>query len=183
LAAASIVVWLEGSNDPRTKERGWIMKDHDFSTSFLVDQTPEEAFLAIQNVRGWWSETIEGDTRTVGDEFTYRHEELHQSRQKLVEAVAAQRVVWRIEDARLSFVENSGEWKGTQLRFEIAARGGKTEVRFTHVGLSPTCECFAACSKGWSFYVGESLRSLLATGRGQPDREEKALGCGYSSPP
>lgn len=159
------------------------MKDQDFSTTFWVDQTPKEALAAIQNVRGWWSETIVGDTRRVGDEFSYRHEDLHQSRQQLEEVVPGQRVVWRVLDARLSFTRQPDEWKGTQLRFEVAPRGGKTEVRFTHVGLRPACECYEACSKGWSFYVGESLRSLMATGRGQPDREEKALGCGYSSPP
>ena len=36
------------------------MNDQNFTTAFSVDHTPEEAFDAISNVRGWWSEEIEG---------------------------------------------------------------------------------------------------------------------------
>ncbi len=37
----------------------------DFSTTLLVDQTPKEVFQAINNVRGWWSEEIEGSTHKL----------------------------------------------------------------------------------------------------------------------
>ena len=51
------------------------MTTSDFTTSFLVDQTPEEAFKAINNVRGWWSEEIEGSTDKLNDEFSYHYED------------------------------------------------------------------------------------------------------------
>lgn len=56
--------------------------------------------------------------------------------------------------------------------FEIARKDGKTEVRFTHVGLVPTIECYGRCSGAWDFYVNGSLQSLITTGKGKPTQEQ-----------
>ena len=60
--------------------------------------------------------------------------------------------------------------QGTDIVFEISANAAQTEVRFTHVGLIPDHECFENCSTAWGFYITSSLRSLIATGEGQPNR-------------
>lgn len=146
------------------------MNGQHFTTSFSVDQAPAEVFRAITNVRGRWSEQIEGRSESVGDTFTYRHGNLHQSTQKLTEVIPSERVVWLVVDGYLSFVEKKGEWKGTQVIFDVSTRpGGNTRVRVTHEGLNPSCECFEACSKGWGFYINQSLRKLITTGSGRPD--------------
>jgi hypothetical protein len=41
-------------------------KQH-FTTTFSVDRTGQEAFEAITNVRGWWSQEVEGVTDQVGN--------------------------------------------------------------------------------------------------------------------
>lgn len=140
-----------------------------FSTSFTVDQTPGEAFAAINDVRAWWSGEIEGDTDKLGDEFTYRYEDVHFSKQRITELVPATKVVWHVEDSFLSFVKDTTEWNETEITFEISTIGDQTEVRFTHRGLVPEFECFNDCSNAWGFYVRESLRSLITTGRGRPN--------------
>lgn len=141
-----------------------------FTTAFTVDQTPEEAFTAICNVRGWWTGDIAGTSDRLGDEFTYRYEDLHMSRQRVTEFTPGQRLSWAVLDSRLSFVENSSEWTGTTISFEISRQGSQTEVRFTHHGLRPACQCFEGCSNAWSFYINDSLRSLISTGQGDPGR-------------
>jgi len=145
------------------------MKKPDFTTAFLVDQSPEEVFDAVRNVRGWWSEAIEGATDRVGGKFKYRHADLHRSTQKITELVPGRKIAWRVLDSELSFVKDGAEWKGTDIVFDIARKGAKTEVRLTHRGLVPALECFEACSGGWAFYFSDSLRRLITTGKGQPD--------------
>jgi len=145
------------------------MKSNDLSYSFSVDKSPEEVFSAIKDVRSWWSQGIEGKTGKVGDVFTYRHRDMHYSTQKLVEVEPDAKLVWLVTDARLTFTKNQREWEGTKITFEISRNGKKTDVRFTHVGLSPDHECFNACSEGWGFYIKDSLRKLITTGKGDPD--------------
>jgi len=41
------------------------MKSSNYTTSFVVDETPEEAFAAINNVRGWWSSLIATSTEEI----------------------------------------------------------------------------------------------------------------------
>lgn len=145
------------------------MKTNSFSTTLLVDQTPEEAFQAINDVRGWWSGEIEGDTSGLGAIFTYRYKDAHRSQQKITEFISGKKVVWHVLDSQLNFVEEKSEWNGTDIVFEISEKGGKTEVHFAHEGLVPQYECFGSCSNAWGALINGNLRKLIATGKVQPD--------------
>ncbi len=149
------------------------MNSQNFTATFTVDQTPEEAFAAINNVRGWWSGQIEGNTDKLGAEFTYRYKDVHYSKQKITEFVPGKKVVWLVLDSYLSFVKDKTEWNGTKISFEVSQKGTKTEIQFTHLGLVPEYECFDACSNAWGGYVRGSLRKLITTGKGQPNPEER----------
>ena len=136
--------------------------------SFVVDQNPREVFEAINNVRGWWSGEpgVVGNAEKVGDEFTYRYDPYQYSKQRVTELVPGKRVVWRVVESQLNFVENKHEWTDTEVVFDVCEKEGKTELRFSHLGLSPACECFNGCSSAWNSYVNGSLKSLIATGTG-----------------
>jgi hypothetical protein len=112
------------------------MNDRNYTTSFTVDQTPAEAFASINDVRGWWSGNIEGDTDALGAEFTYRYKDVHYTKQKISEFVPNQRVVWHVEEAFLNFTDEPDGWAGTDVTIEITPNGDETEVRFTHRGLA-----------------------------------------------
>ncbi|MHB1605765.1 MAG: SRPBCC family protein [Leptospirales bacterium] len=155
------------------------MSDQNFTTAFTVEQSPEDAFSAVNNVRGWWSGDIEGRTEKVGDEFTYRYKDVHHCKIKVIEVLPGKKVVWLVLDNFFDFIKDKSEWKGTKMIFEIAKKGDKTELRFTHLGLVPEYECFDLCSNAWGFYIKESLRSLIATGRGQPNEIGGKLGKGF----
>ena len=134
------------------------MKNQNFTTTISVDQSPEEVFKAITNVRGWWSGEIEGDTGRLGAEFTYRYKDVHRSKQKVTEFVPGKKVVWHVLDSELSFAKDKSEWNDTE-----------TEVRFTHEGLVPRFECYGSCSNAWGTLINGNLRKLITTGKSQPD--------------
>jgi hypothetical protein len=145
------------------------MSTSDFTTTFLVDQTPKEVFNAINNVREWWTGEpgIEGSTDKLDDEFTYRYKDLHYSKQKITESIPGKKIVWLVTDSKLNFIKDKSEWTGTKISFEIAKKGDKTEARFTHVGLVPDIECYGDCSNAWSSYVNSSLRNFIINNKVQ----------------
>jgi uncharacterized protein YndB with AHSA1/START domain len=141
------------------------MKTNDFTATISVDQTPEEVFAAINDVRSWWTGEIEGRTDVLGAEFTYSHNDIHRTTHKVTELVPAKRVVWHVTASRLSSFANTQEWDGTDIVFEIAKNGDKTDVRFTHVGLAPAVECYDRCSRAWSFFIMDSLKKRIGAGK------------------
>ena len=145
------------------------MNSRNFTIALTLDQTPEKAFAAINNVRGWWSEEIEGNTDKSGAEFKYHFKDIHRCKLKITELVPGKKVVWHVLDNHFNFTKDKTEWKGTDIVFEISKKDGKTEVRFTHIGLVPEYECYDACKEGWGFYINTSLRDLITKGKGRPN--------------
>jgi hypothetical protein len=151
------------------------MNNQNFTVSFLVDQTPQEAFQAINNVYGWWTENVVGSSAKLNDEFEVYFGDVHYSKQKLIEVVPGKRVVWRVTDSKLNFIKDKTEWTNTEISFDVSKKGDKTEIRFTHIGLAPDVECYDACSSAWNDYITNSLRKLITTGKGKPTTQENKL--------
>ncbi len=139
-----------------------------YTTTFTVDRTPQDVFDAINDVRGWWSDDIDGRTDVQGEEYTYRSKDIHRSQILVTELVPGERVVWRVLDNYMNFVQDQNEWKDTEIRFEITRVGELTQVTFTHIGLVPAYECFDICTNAWGFLINGSLRDLIMTGAGDP---------------
>ena len=105
------------------------MTDPSYTTSFVVDQTPQAAFDAINDVAAWWTGEIEGTTDELGAEFTYRYQDIHYSKMRITELVPAQRVAWLVVESRLVPREDPEEWTGTSVSFDLIEEDGRTHLR------------------------------------------------------
>ena len=143
------------------------MENINYTTTILVNQTAKVVFEAVNNVTGWWQGEIKGNTNKLDAEFTYRVEDIHFSKQKVVELVPYEKVVWQVTDSLLSSFKDESEWTGTKISFEISEVNKKTQLRFTHAGLVPKNECYGDCSNAWGLLIQQSLFSLITTGKGK----------------
>ena len=144
--------------------------DRFLSHTQTFDEAPAQVFAAVLDPRAWWGKGITGDTSQVGDEFVYEVAGTHRSLMRLTEVVPNERVVWLAVANTITFLQDQQEWDGTEVHFDISVRDdGRTELVFTHVGLSPEVECYDVCHDAWGFYVTKSLRQLVTTGTGLPN--------------
>jgi len=141
------------------------MQATDFTTSINVDNTPIEVFNAINKPENWWSGDFEGDTENLNDEFTYQYGDMHYSKQRVVESIPGEKVIWLVTDSRLNFIEDKEEWTGTKIIFEISNAADKTQLTFTHTGINPEVECYDACSTAWGQLIQQSLYNYITTGK------------------
>jgi Activator of Hsp90 ATPase homolog 1-like protein len=148
------------------------MKSANFATSISVDETPEKAFKAINNVRGWWSENIEGRTDKLNAEFLYHYQDVHYCKIKVIELIPNQKIVWLVTDNYFKFTKDKAEWKGTKIIFDISQKDDQTKIKFTHEGLVPQYECYEICREAWTGYIKDSLHDLISTGKGQPSSKK-----------
>lgn len=141
-------------------------QEKDYSTSIIVDKSPSEVFKSISNVRGWWQGEIVGSTEKLNDEFTYQMAEFHVSKQKIIELLPDKKVAWLVTESKINFVADKNEWLNTTIIFDITKEKNRTKLTFTHHGLVPKIECYGGCSGAWGQLIGQSLFSLITTGKG-----------------
>jgi len=149
------------------------MSTSDFSLTLSVDKRAADAFKAITNVRGWWSEEIEGGTEKLNDVFLYHYEDVHKAQIKLIEVVPNKKIVWLIEKNFFKFTKDTSEWTGNTISFDLSENDHETHIRFTHHGLVPAYECYDICTNAWSQYIQKSLYNLITNGKGQPNGKGK----------
>lgn len=137
-----------------------------FTTTCMVDRSPEEVYEAIADVSRWWTGEVEGRADQAGDEFTYQFGDLHHSRQRVTELITDRRILWEVVDAKLSGRVTPDEWIGTRIVFDLSRVKDGTGIQFTHDGLVPAFECFDDCAYAWTFFLTGSLTTLITTGDG-----------------
>jgi hypothetical protein len=147
------------------------MENLNYSTEIETKRTSNEAYTAINNPHLWWTENFEGNSKKIGDEFTVTFGETF-IKLKVVELVGNYKIVWQVTDSHKHFLKNKKEWVDTKICFEITNEDNRrTRVKFTHFGLSNPLECYEICCDAWNGYLQGSLKNLIDTDKGTPDKK------------
>jgi hypothetical protein len=144
------------------------MKKQDYNAGITVNATAEEAFNAINNVRGWWTTSFEGQSEKLNDIFIVRFGETSIT-VKIIELIPYKKIGWHVIDCYKHWLKDKKEWKDTKMLWEISTENNETQIKFTHIGLVPGIECYKGCEGAWNFYLNESLFKLLTEEKGVPE--------------
>ncbi len=144
------------------------MQNDSYSTSIEVVASPGHVFDCINDVPEWFKDKgFEGSSAKLDDEFIFHYGEgyhAHYSKQKLVEFLPVQKVVWLITDSQINWIENNKEeWTNTRIVFELTADGNKTLLHFTHDGLVPALNCYTNTVLGWNMIIKEWLFNYITS--------------------
>lgn len=139
--------------------------NNSFTFSFESTKNANTIFEILSDVRQWWvglyEEEITGSSAQLNDEFTFiAGGNVHYSKQRLVELIPNKKLVWKVIESNLSFLNDKEEWTGTAFGFEISEQLHGVRVTFTHTGLVPQIECYENCSNAWSAYLRKIAQQL-----------------------
>jgi hypothetical protein len=142
------------------------MNQQDYHTSIEVASSPNVVFNHLKDVSKWWSKDFEGISANLNDEFVIYHPGAHYSKQKLIEVVPNEKIIWLVTDSKLNWLEkDEHEWTNTKMIFDLSTKGNKTLLQFTHEGLIPEKECYARCEQGWNMVIKERLFKYITEGK------------------
>jgi uncharacterized protein YndB with AHSA1/START domain len=129
-----------------------------------------DALTTIGALTAWWS-PVTGSGLQGGEllfPMVVGHTPLHV---RVDEATHPRTVRWTVSEC--TFMP---DWVGTQPTFTITPIDeGSSELTFEHHGLNDGLECNDMCSRSWDHFVGTSLRELLESGTGAPNRSPRDL--------
>jgi hypothetical protein len=63
------------------------MINSNYTITICVNKNPQQVYDAINNVNAWWQGEINGFTHQLHDEFEYKMEEFHLTKQKIIETI------------------------------------------------------------------------------------------------
>ena len=152
------------------------MKNKSYTATIEVAKSAQDVFNAIKEVTKWWNkEDFEGNSSKLNDEFVINHPTLHYSKQKLIEVVPNEKIVWLVTESTLHWLQkDKNEWTNTKMIFEIITNGDKVLLRFTHEALIPEKECYAMCEKGWTMIIKDWLFHFITYGTSSPELTKAA---------
>jgi len=141
--------------------------DGNYRAIIELPKSREFVFDCVRQVSKWWNkEDFEGNSSKLNDEFVISHPGRHYSKQKLVEVIPNQKMVWLVTESKLDWLKgDKSEWTNTKMIFEIIIKGNQAVLQFTHEGLVPKKECYELCERGWNMVIKEQLFNFITVGK------------------
>lgn len=143
-------------------------KKKDFHSAVTVNASATEVLKKISQVDLWWAKNFSGSAEKLNDQFTVRFGKTFVDF-KISELVPGKKVVWKVLDCYLEWINDKKEWNGTEVVFELSSDKNKTKIDFTHVGLVPEVECYKDCEVGWTKHLTVGLAAFINEGKGKPE--------------
>lgn len=144
------------------------MERENFHRTIKVNASAAEAVKKIGQVHLWWAENFTGSANKLNDKFTVRFGDTFVDF-KISLLIPGKKVVWKVTDCNLHWINDKKEWNGTEVVFEVSENKNATQIDFTHVGLVPGIECYDNCEAGWTGFVTMSLVKFINEGKGIPE--------------
>lgn len=146
------------------------MRQQNYHYDITLPVPGQQVFESLTNrIQEWWSTDFEGEAHHLNNIFTIHFNESFKT--LLVETlVPNKKVIWRCLECYLDIPGNTKkeEWTGTSIIWELEEIAGTTLLHLTHVGLTPSFQCYDICVTGWETYGETSLTRLVTTGEGVP---------------
>ncbi|MEW8496558.1 MAG: SRPBCC domain-containing protein [Candidatus Thiodiazotropha taylori] len=143
----------------------------DYRSSIICPVSPSQAYRAIaEEMDQWWTpmsapflKTGDRAKTDFGGDSYWVFEARSLDDAKLIELDCVESHM--VSDA----LDDPEEWRGTRLIFEFNEDKAGTEIRFTHLGLTPQFDCYEICKNGWDHYILTSLKNYLDGLGGMPN--------------
>ena len=104
-----------------------------YTASVELARSPREVFyVLLHDVGRWWPEQLEGSSSKLHDEFVFRTGDSHYSKNKVIELVPDQKLVWLTLESRRN--SDGFDWSGTKFIFELSQLDAGTKLQFTYEG-------------------------------------------------
>lgn len=124
----------------------------DFTESFTVNVSPEDAFHAVSDPKQWWEDPVEGNADEQGGSFSIETDD-GTGHFTVEQADDGERLVWHSEDEA---------WADSDIIFDFDTdEDGTTTVHVTHRGLKPHDEDYEEVAQHWRDRIGKRLQPLI----------------------
>lgn len=141
------------------------MGDYHIRMQFDIEADPETVDRAIstrEGVAAWWSDRVEGDPGTEGEQLRVGFPEVPQPFEFTTSQVAPERLEWRVGDF-------PPWWEGTSVRWELTENpdGPGTRLLFSHRGYDPDNPVIPVVTPAWAQIILR-LKAYCETGKPDP---------------